>query len=86
MKKANKVIALQAPKIEAYNNLTHQDEDTTHDMTLSEVAKELGYKPKAEFFPMLRKDGVVFKNSTEPMAVYRDIKFTITNSFTLSKY
>jgi hypothetical protein len=50
-----KMLLEQAPKVEAYNKLTHIDKDTTHDMTLSEVAKELGYKPKKEFFQALEK-------------------------------
>ena len=38
----------QAPVVEAYNDLTHQDEDTMNFMSLGEVAKELGYKPRKE--------------------------------------
>lgn len=41
LEEANQVIALQAPKVELYDTLTHQDEDTRNFMTLVEVAKEL---------------------------------------------
>lgn len=70
LEEANQVIALQAPKVELYDDLTHANEDTYNDMTLSEVGKELGYKPKSEFIPMLRKAGVIFMNSTEPKSLY----------------
>ena len=60
----------QAPVVEAYNDLTHQDKDTMNFMSLGEVAKELGYAPRAEFNPMLRKTGVIFMGSTEPKSVY----------------
>ena len=65
-----KALLEMKPKVELYNDLTHQNEETYNDMTLSEVAKELGYKPKKEFFPMLREAGVIFKHSTEPKSMY----------------
>lgn len=58
------------PKVELYDDLTHQNKDTYNDMTFSEVGKELGYRPVAEFFPMLRKAGVIFINRTEPRVEY----------------
>jgi prophage antirepressor-like protein len=47
-----KMLLEMKPKVELYDDLTHQDEDTTNFMTLNEVAKELGYKPRAEFNPL----------------------------------
>ena len=67
---ANKKVEEMTPKVEAYDDLIHQEEDTYNDMTLSEVAKELGYKPRAEFFPMLRMAGIVFQSSSEPKVEY----------------
>ena len=58
------------PIVQLHNDLTHQEEDTYNDMTLGEVAKELGYAPRAEFNPMLRKAGVIFIGSTEPKSTY----------------
>jgi phage antirepressor YoqD-like protein len=58
------------PKVELYDDLTHQEVNTYNDMTIGAVGKELGYRPIAEFFPMLRKAGVIFMGSTEPKAEY----------------
>lgn len=58
------------PKVELYDDLMYQNEDTYNDITITDVAKALGYKPNAEFIPMLRETGIIYKNSTKPKAEY----------------
>jgi phage antirepressor YoqD-like protein len=74
------------PKVELYDDLTHQDKVTRNFMTLGEVAKELGYAPRAEFIPMLREAGVIFKYKNEPTAIYTQKGWFIGTPFNKGAY